>query len=440
MSLIDHLTRALQAAPKEVSFCIACSGGADSTALLHALAQLPQARERGLRALHVDHGLHADSVCWAEHCEKFCAELDVPIEIVRVQVAHDRHDGLEAAARRARHAAFARALKPGEWLTLAHHRDDQIETVLLKLLRGAGPHGLGGMRERRALGTGVLWRPLLDVPRAALRDYLAGHRLPFIEDPSNADTKLSRNFLRAEIVPRLLSHWPHASESIAHSAALCREATAFLDEQTDAALARLRDERSGTLNAHGWSVLPDALRTLVLERWSHEQGLAAPPAARSAELRRQIEHARADREPCIVWQSSEIHLWRGALHALRPSTEIPENWETRWGGAPLMLPGNAGVLSLANANRDEACASPHFDPPLRVRFRRGGERIKPAGDPHRRELRDLFQHAGIPPWQRGRIPLIFRDGELLAAGDLWISDTGKAFFDALGVRPEWRRN
>lgn len=416
--------------------CVAYSGGGDSTALLHALAQLPQAHEHGLRALHVDHGLHADSARWSEHCRRFCDALGVPIEIVRARVAHERGEGLEAAARHARHAAFASVIQPGEWLALAHHRDDQVETVLLKLLRGAGAHGLGGMRERRALGHGTLWRPLLELPRSALRDYLKEHRLDFIDDPSNANTRFSRNYLRAEILPGLRSHWPQTDESIARSAGLCRDATEFIDREAEAALARLHDLRGGTLDAHGWSALPPALRMPVLENWLHAQGLSAPPFPRCAELQRQIRQARTDREPRIAWPDGELRLWRGALHVMPPLREIPRNWEAPWDGARLQLPGNAGELWLRATGRKPDCTNL---PTLRVRFRRGGERLRPAGDPHTRELRDLFQRDGVPPWQRGRIPLVFDGDELIAVGNLWISAVGKALFDGIAAELVWQR-
>ncbi|HEY3520858.1 MAG TPA: tRNA lysidine(34) synthetase TilS [Rhodanobacteraceae bacterium] len=432
--LLPLLSRKLAGAPARL--CVAFSGGADSTALLHALAQLPQARERGLRALHVDHGLHAESMRWSEHCLQFCAALDVPMEIIRVEVAHDGNEGLEAAARRARHAAFASAIQDGEWLALAHHRDDQIETVLLKLLRGAGPQGLSGMRESRALGAGALWRPLLELPRSVLREYVVKQGLAFIDDPSNADTHLSRNFLRAEIIPKLLAHWPHAAQSIAHSSALCREAAVLLDAEAETALMRLRNE-NGTLDARNWSALPDALRMPVLERWLREQGLSAPPPLRCEELRRQIERAREDREPCIVWTEGEIRLWRGALHAIPPLKEIPQDWEAEWNGAPLELPAGTGELWLRATGRKPDVVNLL---PLQVRFRRGGEQIKPAGDPHTRELRDLFQRAGIPPWQRGRIPLIFRDDELLAVGNLWISTACKSLLASIAAELVWQRS
>ncbi|HEX6832985.1 MAG TPA: tRNA lysidine(34) synthetase TilS, partial [Rudaea sp.] len=227
-SLIAILQRAVQTVPPG-PVAVAYSGGGDSTALLHALAD-SAVRERGLRALHVDHGLHPRSATWAGHCRAFAESLGVPIEILRVTVEPRAGTGPEDAARRARYAAFERALRPGEILALAHHRDDQAETVLLKLLRGAGPQGLGGMRFLRKAGAGWLWRPLLDTPRAALQAYLKDHALAWIDDPANANPDLRRNFLRHRIVPGLKPQWPNADAALAHSAQWLRAAADFIDD------------------------------------------------------------------------------------------------------------------------------------------------------------------------------------------------------------------
>ena len=437
--LTDHLAIGLTTLPGETPLCVAYSGGPDSTALLHGLAHLPQARARGLRALHVDHQLHPDSAQWAQHCARVCSQLDVPLETIRVQIAHGCGEGLEAAARHARRAAFAQSLQPGEWLTLAHHRDDQIETVLLKLLRGAGPLGLAGMRERRPFASGALWRPLLALPRAVLREYAIAHDLACIEDPSNKNMRLSRNFLRAEILPRLSQHWPQTGQSILHAAALCRAAAEHLDAQASAALDALRIAGGDMLDAPGWSSLPDALRALVLERWLHRQGLPAPTLTQSAELQRQVAHAKPDHLSRVAWPGAEVRLWRGALHAMRPLSPMPTDWQASWTGAPLALPNGCGVLEIVARQSDRVLTQPPLDSSLCVRLRQGGERIKPAGDRCTRELRDLFQRAGIPPWLRDRIPLIFRGGELLAVADLWTSEAGRAFFDAQDVKLHWVR-
>lgn len=418
------------------ALCVAFSGGPDSTALLHALAQLTEARARGLRALHVDHGLHAESAAWAEHCATFCRTLDIPLTTVRVQVDDSRGEGAEAAARRARYAAFAEHVRDGEWLALAHHRDDQIETILLKLLRGAGPEGLGGMRALRPFAPGFLWRPLLETPRKSLHKYLTKHKIHCVDDPANHDGRFARNVLRTEILPRIARHWPHAQASILHTAQLCRAAADYIEGDVRAVLASLRRE-GDTLDASGWLKLPDALRAPVLDTWLHAHGLDHPPDASRAELERQAADAASDSVPVLAWADTEIRIWDGRLHAMAQLSTLPEGWQSQWEGMPLALPEGCGTLSLGGV--PSGAKGAHFDQPLQVRLRRGGERIKPAGDPHTRELRDLFQQARIAPWLRARCPLIYENDELIAVADLWISERGKTVFDARGARPHWTR-
>jgi tRNA(Ile)-lysidine synthase len=428
-TLSAHLAAALAGIP-DAALCVAYSGGPDSTALLHALAQLPAARARGLRALHVDHGLHPDSATWAEHCRRFCAELELPCDVVRVRVETHRGEGVEAAARHARYVAFAAQLRVGEILLLAHHRDDQAETVLLKLLRGAGPEGLGGMRERRPLGRGELWRPLLhDIARAQLHDYVALHALPCLDDPSNADTRLARNHLRHEILPRLAAHRSQAVDSILHSATLSRAAADALRTQWLSAFATLHDDASDSLDAAGWLALVPALREPLLDHWLHGRNLPAPTTAQRAQIERQCG-ARAGQSPCIRWPGAELHVWKGRLWTHAPRPAIDPDWQASWRGEPLTLP-DGGKLTL----RDEHARLPA---PLTVRLRQGGERIKPAGDAHTRELRDLFQQAALPPWQRLACPLLHEGSELVAVADRWISARGRELFAAAGSLPHWQ--
>lgn len=426
--LRQHLLAALAAA-SSAPLGVAFSGGPDSTALLHALAQLPEARARGLRALHVDHGLHAHSAAWAEHCQCFCATLELPCEVLRVQLDGSRGEGLEAAARRARYDALATQLRNGEWLLLAHHRDDQAETVLLKLLRGAGPEGLGGMRELRPFGRGRLWRPLLALSRQQLRDYVATHRLDCIDDPSNSDTRMARNQLRREILPRLTQHWPQAVDSIVHSAALSRAAADALQVQWLAAFDVLHDPANGSLHAAGWLALNPALREPLLDHWLHARGLPAPTTAQRRQIERQCG-ARAGQLPCIRWDGAELHIWKGRLWALTPEVVVDTGRELSWHGEPVALP-DGGKLSLTDAGARLA-------EPLSLRLRRGGERIKPAGDAHTRELRDLFQQGLVPPWQRAACPLLYAGGELVAVADRWVSARGAAIFQQARARPHWQ--
>jgi tRNA(Ile)-lysidine synthase len=313
MSVIAALQISLERLPPG-ALAVAFSGGMDSSVLLHALAQLPSSRARGLRAVHIDHGLHAHSANWAEHCRAFAASVEVPLQVVRVRVERAAGAGPEDAARRARYASFAQELRPGEILALAQHRGDQAETVLLKLLRGAGPEGLGAMRTLRQYGNGYLWRPLLDLPRAALADYANVHALRWIDDPSNAHTHLSRNFLRHEIVPRLTRHWPQAETALAHSATWLRAAADYVDAQSASALASLRGDEPAALDWRGWLALPDALRDPVLRRWLRECGLEEPAHFHVAELERQLL-APNDRHPCVTFDNTQLRRDRNFLRA-----------------------------------------------------------------------------------------------------------------------------
>jgi tRNA(Ile)-lysidine synthase len=426
-ALREILCQALNAHPHE-TLCVAYSGGPDSTAVLHALANLPEARARGLRAIHVDHSLHAQSAQWAAHCRAFCATLGLPCEVHVASVDRAAGIGLEAAARHARYAIFAERLHAHERLVFGHHRDDQAETVLLKLLRGAGPEGLGGMRVERPLGRGTIWRPLLDTPRQMLRDYVIAHDLPCIHDPSNDDQQLARNHLRHSILPLLQAHWPQAAISIAHSARLCREAADTLQHDWRAAYESLRDEETNSLDARGWLALAPALRDPLLAHWLHTQGLTAPTTAQRRQIERQCS-AQHGQLPCIQWPGAEVHVWKNRLWAMprRKRTEWPA--ELRWQGERLLLP-DGGLLSM----------QPLVQLPiaLRVRWRSGGEQIKPAGDRYTRDLRSLFQSAEIPPWRREGLPLIYEGDELIAVADRWLSTRAEALFQPLGARVHWQ--
>jgi tRNA(Ile)-lysidine synthase len=415
---------------------VAHSGGLDSTVLLHALANSAAARERGLRAVHIDHRLQADSAMWSRHCQAFAEELGVPLQTRTVEVARTPGLGLEATARRARYGAIEEILAEGEILALAHHRDDQAETVLLKLLRGAGPEGLGAMRRLRRLGRGLAWRPLLTLPRATLRNYAERYKLTWIEDPSNADVSLDRNFLRSDILPRITRRWPEAETSISQSAMWARAAADFIDDEAERALARVQGLDPTTLRFREWLALPDALRDPVLRRWLRSIALPEPTHFQVAELVRQLGEAGEDRQPCVRWPGVEVRRYRELLHALPPLQLPALDWNAEFTGAALALPADAGTLQLVALAPGNP--PPRLAEPVYVRFRHGGESLRLQGGAHTRELRDLFQEAGIPPWQRSRLPLVLDAGNvLLAVGDLWISEAGAELFASAQARLDW---
>ncbi|MFC6839717.1 tRNA lysidine(34) synthetase TilS [Xanthomonas theicola] len=397
--------------PAPAAVLVGFSGGLDSSVLLHALAQPPHYRRSGLRAVHVQHGLHADAEAWAAHCAGICATLAIPLQVLRVQVPRDSGHGLEAAARQARRAAFAQLLAPGEWLALAQHRDDQAETLLLRALRASGPDGLAAMQGLRSFAHGMLWRPLLALPRSELHAYAQRHALRWIEDPSNADPGFDRNFLRLQVLPLLRQRWPHAAAALARSAQLCAEASALLDDGDQTALEAVREAAAAPLSLPSLRALPAPRRARVLRRWVVQSGLPPLPAAGLAAIERTLLHARTDASAQFAWHGATLRSWRDALYAERDPPPLPTGWQAHWdGSAPLALPDGRLLRLLGDAPR-------RFDAPLLVRLRQGGERILLPGRMHSQALKQVLQEHAVPPWQRARLPLLHDATQLLAAGE-----------------------
>ena len=423
------MTLTLPACPGDGPVLVAFSGGMDSTVLLHLAAQDPALRARGLRALHVDHGLHPDSAHWAQACGDACAALGIAFESRRVAV-HDRGEGLEAAARAARHGAFLACQHEGERIALAHHPDDQAETLLLRLLRGSGD-GLGAMRMLRPFGRGALWRPLLDTPRAQLHAYALEHGLRWIEDPSNAHDRHDRNFIRQHVMPALRQRWPQADASFARSAALLATQEDLLAAEDAKRLAQVQGVDPASVSVPALLALPEGWRHRVLRRWVAELGLPLLSGQALATISRDLLPARPDARAEFAWAGAVIRRWRDLLHAGRHQAPWPGDWSAFWDGtAPLPLPGG-DVLQLSPAGA--------FDAPLVVRARHGGERLVLPGRTHSSPLKHVLQDLGVPPWQRARLPLLFApDGVLLAAGDVALSGRLRDWLQDRGLRLELR--
>jgi tRNA(Ile)-lysidine synthase len=397
------------------------SGGLDSTVLLHALAADPAARARGLRAIHVDHGLHVASLDWAEHCIRTCAALGIDLAVRRMRVFDDGC-GPEAAARSARLAAFADELRAGEWLALAHHQDDQAETLLLRLLRASGGHGLAAMRSTREFGAGVMWRPLLDVPRARLREYAQANGLRWIEDPGNASDVFDRNFLRRQVMPQLAARWPHAAASLARSAALLAEDADLLAQETARRLALLQGVDPQVLDRERLLAEPMAWRARLLRAWIEGLGLPPLPTRALAQIEAELLPARADAEARVAWPGAEVRAWRDGVYAASARTALPGDWSVTWDGrGTLRLPTGEALACVDTGGGDPAPALATLGP-LRLAARQGGERLRLPGRTHTHAVKKLLQELEVPPWERGRLPLAYAaDGELLAVGDVLTS-------------------
>lgn len=398
--------------------CVAFSGGADSTALLALLAELPAARAR-LRAVHIDHGLHANSRAWARTCRAQCRRLQVPLGTRRLTLASRKGQSLEALARTARYAALAGALQPGEVLLTAHHLEDQLETVLLQLLRGAGLPGLAAMPAVAPLGVGVLVRPLLGVARAQLRALVQARGLRGLEDPSNADESFDRNYLRRQVLPAVLHRWPGAARTVARSARHSAAAQELLDLLARTDLARAADGRA--LSVATLRALPLERRRNALRLWISQRGCAVPDAVRLEEIAVTLLAARAGANPVVRWGNTQVQRHAGQLSL--GMVRVPaEGYELTWSPQQmprLTLPGGCGRLDLVPAAHGllDGTALPRQ---LTVRTRRGGERLRPRDGGPSRTLKSLLQSEEIPLLERQSVPLLFAGDQLVAAGDLWV--------------------
>ncbi len=422
--------------PEPTRWWVAYSGGVDSTVLLDAAARLLGERvKQGLAAVHVNHGLHPDAGAWEDHCQAVAARYGIRLEVRRASVrANPGRGGLEAAARAARHAAIGDAVPPGEPVLLAHHRDDQAETALLRILRGAGPAGMAAMRPDVTVGGLRLVRPLLAVPRAAILAYARGRGLEWLEDPGNRAPAPDRNHLRHRVLPAIVERWPGASATLARLAKQSHEAAAMLDALAVADLAAARGRAPGTLKAAAIAALPppraaNALRTWLVSR----HGIAPPPRPWLRVLVEEVAAAGPDRQPEAVRGGVRVRRFRGELHSGREHAPPRLPASTPWplDGEPLDLPH--GRLA-AERTEGEGLAVARSPCTVDVRFRQGGERCRPQGRGVTKPVKDLLQELGVPPWERGLRPLVFAGDRLAAAPDLFVCDP----FAARGGEPAWR--
>lgn len=431
--MIDPLPATFITIPPEAptrAVVVGFSGGLDSSVLLHLLATQPVMRARGLRAIHIHHGLHVEANRWALHCHAVCEALAVPLQTIRVDVIGDAGNGLEASARDARYAAFADALGPDDVLALAHHRDDQAETFLMRALRASGPDGLAAMRPWRRFGAAWLWRPLLDTPSARLLAHARAHVLHWIDDPSNLDTVHDRNFLRQRVLPLLRERWPHADAAFARAAALSADAHDLLAGDDRCALADSGTADPQVLSVDALRALPRARRARVLRCWIEALALPRLPAQGVARIESDLLTAAADSHARFAWHGAVVRRWRGLLQAGPHREPMSPKWRASWDGRrPLALPGGS-QLHLEGADG--------FAAPLVVHARQGGERIALPGRGHSHALKNVLQDRGVPPWIREQLPLLCdADGAVQAAGDRVYSAAFDAWLRAQGARLHW---
>lgn len=422
----------------DARYCVAFSGGVDSTALLHALAMMRIEQSRlGLRAVHVNHHLHLPADEWVAHCREFAAGLFVPLEVLDVSVRPARGDSIEARARAVRYAALSRHLAPGEHLLTAHHREDQLETLLLQLMRGAGVAGLSAMPEHTVLGRGILLRPLLGVDRADLVAYCQSAKLPWVEDTSNDDLRFDRNYMRQRVLPVLRERWQGAAESITRSALHLAEAQALLDERAQEDLSLARD--GANLRVASLRSLAPARARNLLRFWIHGANHPVPSSAVLDQALLQMLSARADAVPLVAWGSMQLRRYRDSLYLCRQPPDPPPQtlaWEWRKNDE-IELPGGLGRLRLrlAGTRGEPSLRLPAA--PLQIAWKHRGQKLRLSERGSRRTLRNLFQERGVVPWMRRCLPLLYAGESLAAVADLWIDVEFRASDREEGMVVEW---
>ncbi len=415
--------------PTHSSILVGLSGGMDSVVLLQLLHDLAQRYQWQISALHVHHGISPNADAWVKFCQTLCSRLNIPLQIERVDIAPLRNEhGIEAAARKLRHAAFAK--QSCDFVALAHHADDQAETLLLQLLRGAGLKGAAAMPLFKSATTHApaTLRPLLDIPRSTLLEYAQRHALQWVEDESNADDRYPRNFLRHRLLPLLEERFPAYRDTLTRSAQNFAEASGLLNE-----LAQL--------DMHGLAGDPaldiSRLRTLsqtraknLLRYFLHTQSAPMPQAAQLNNMLCQLCDARQDAVVCIQFGDWQVRRYQDRVYAFPAPGEFDAGLVVPWEGeSELHWPALARNI-IFQRTQGRGISFPKLQhAPVTLRLRSGGEALRPHPKAATRSLKNLLQEHHVPPWQRERLPLLYCGSELVCvvgvavAADFQASDS-----------------
>ncbi len=415
----------------------ALSGGLDSIVLLQLLVEINKTLPFKLHAQHVHHGLSPNADAWATFCADVCKKLIIPLTISNVNVNKKCGLGVEAAAREARYKALFAT--EADFICLAHHQDDQAETLLLQLARGAGVKGLAGMSASNM----KLLRPLLEVSRSTLETYAKQHKLTWIEDESNFDTKFDRNFLRHEILPKLEKQYPAIKQTISRAAQHMAEANALLDE-----LAEM-DVKECLLNTQQLHLAPlakfsGARINNAMRWWLLQNNCDAPSAAQLQQITQQLLHAKSDANIKIKLSESLIlRRFQGSAYLLKNMQKADDLYQNSafslpWKGEKtIILPDQSRLFFSEKLG--QGIAMRHVENgQLNIRYRRGGETLKPEENRPNRSLKSLFQTSQVPPWERAQLPLIFMDETLVMIPNVGADVNFAANIDEIGLTVEWK--
>lgn len=416
MNLTRRFQQILDALPVSDStnaYLVAYSGGVDSHVLLHLCKQAGVK----VRAIHINHGLQQQADEWTQHCSNVCTELDVAFLNINVQAKPQNGDSPENAARKARYTALYAALDHDECLLTAHHLDDQSETLLLQLFRGAGPAGLAAMplfRNRHA-------RPMLEFGRDEIMQYARAHDLSWVEDPSNKDTGIDRNLVRNTILPLIKQRWPKVDVSLSQVAVQQQQTLELMEAMAAIDLAAIVTQQTDVISASALNKLSRARQLNVLRYWIHQYANDGPTANALLEIIDTVLNAADDAEPVVSWGRSELRRYRDGLY-LMPVRQHDEKEVFFWTPQTTLRLKELDIDISVSKNKTPGLNMELLNREFSVRFRTGGERIRPVGRGHTHSLKKLMQDADIPPWLRARIPLLYLDDELVCVCGYWLAE------------------
>ena len=387
------------------------SGGCDSHALLHLLNTIRQEQSFKLVAIHVNHGLHPESDKWQLHCEKVCQSLDVELHAERVSLDTTSGESIEALARHARYDVYKKLAKDKQdAIVLAHHANDQVETILLQMIRGAGVAGLSGMPFVTDLGQAKLLRPLLGFTRQEVVAYAKSHQLNWIDDPSNMDLKFDRNYLRHQTLPDLYARWPGLTTTLQRVSEHQAEATSLSDTLARIELSSIPHDAQ-TIDIEKLIVLPRERCKNILRYWlRHICQLEVPTTDQLNQLINDVLLASIDANPQFEISSVLLQRYQGSLYVSNKTGQIKipsASWDLQtplqWGNIEISSrPVTGSGLRVDIVEKASITVQPRV----------GGELCQPVGRQHTHQLKKLFQEWGIPPWQRAQIPLLYIDDKL----------------------------
>lgn len=421
---------------------LALSGGVDSIVLLQILYHLSQRFSFKLSALHVEHGISPHARQWTDFCQDYCDNLGISLAVFHLSIKKQPQESLEATARRARYAVFNKI--SADFIVLAHHLDDQVETLQLQLLRGAGLRGLAGMPIMRRLnpaGKVKLLRPLLTISRDSIQDYAERNELKWVTDESNSDTTYHRNFLRHQIFPLLEQRYPAYRETITRTSRHIGEAIQLLDvlAENDRQLVMV----AGDIHVEQLRKF-DFLRAKNLLRYIFSQhDIIQPSTLKLEEILRQLWTVKPDNHLHLIFGEIEIRLFKNVVKLLPKAKSLDQEKGQLfyWHGEPnWQIEQFGGVIKWSNCIGAGIDSKKLIENPVMARLRKGGERFQPNCKRPRRSLKKIFQEAAIPEWERNNLPLLLSGDRLVWVAGIGIDCEFQALPGEPSLMPSWHPN